>query len=503
MKIVGTIVNKDMLLQGLLLKGRPSEFGNSIGKEYMMAPFKLSEVKSLIKEGKIKDYKINEKGNIEGIGKKLSNLPMYDSKGNFLDKRMEIRSAIEDSGNLVGAVVYFPLMGKEKKLKVDNLSLLYEYFEATNFGLRERDNKYYITGKGETKKEDIPVIDKSSANKSLNNGFVSFEVIKENRHMVGFKGIENEKLVIPQRFNYKNISYEVVSIGDNAFDNFNDNCKNLISVVIPNGVKSIGKYSFSCCENLVDVQIPNTVKKIDDGAFSDCCGLYSIVLPNSLTSLGFDVFSDCEKLEKIYYKGSKSKWEKIKKPRDWANGLPKNCKIIYNNSEEDFVWDISESVLTPFEIVKENRYMIGFKGVEDEKLVIPERFEKNGSGYKVVSIGDYAFMGCTNLVDIIIPNTVISIRDCAFADCSKLTSIEIPNSVIALHDEVFGGCSNLTSIILPNSVSSFGRYVFDDCSRLETIYYRGSESDWNAIKKAKGWADSLPKNCKVIYNYKD
>ena len=32
MKIVGTIVNKDMTLQGLLLKGRPSEFGNSMGK---------------------------------------------------------------------------------------------------------------------------------------------------------------------------------------------------------------------------------------------------------------------------------------------------------------------------------------------------------------------------------------------------------------------------------------------------------------------------------------
>ena len=198
----------------------------------------------------------------------------------------------------------------------------------------------------------------------------------------------------------------------------------------------------------------------------------------SVLPILLDVASDL-KLEKIYYKGSKSKWEKIKKPRDWANGLPKNCKIIYNNSEEDFVWDISESVLTPFEIVKENRYMIGFKGVEDEKLVIPERFEKNGSGYKVVSIGDYAFMGCTNLVDIKIPNTVIAIRDCAFADCSKLTSIEIPNSVIELHDEVFGGCS---------------------C--LETIYYRGSESDWNAIKKAKGWADGIPKNCKVIYNYK-
>ena len=44
--------------------------------------------------------------------------------------------------------------------------------------------------------------------------------------------------------------------------------------------------------------------------------------------------------------------------------------------------------------------------------------------------------------------------------------------------------------------------VFGGCSCLETIYYKGSEFDWNAIKKAKGWADGIPKNCKIIYNYK-
>ena len=329
MKIVGTIVNKDMTLQGLLLKGRPSEFGNSIGKEYMMAPYKLSEVKSLIKEDKIKDYKINEKGNIEGINKKLSDLPMYDNKGNFLDKRMEIRSAIEDSGNLVGAVVYFPLMGKKKKLKVDDLSLLYEYFEPINFGLRERDNKYYITGKGETKKEDIPVIKNDTTNKTkCSSGYIPFIITKETRHLVGLKGIENEKLVIPQKFEY------------------------------------------------------------------------------------------------------------------------------------------------------------------------------NGQMYKVVSIGEFAFADCVNLVDIVIPNSVISIEDCAFADCINLISIEIPNSITDIPDELFGGCSNLNSIVLPDSIFFIGRYIFDDCGNLETIYYRGSESDWKAIKKKKGWADGIPKNCKIIYNYK-
>lgn len=406
MQIVGTIVNKNMQLAGLLLKGKPSELGY-LGSKYLMKPFEISEVKSLIHKGIINDYKINDKGNIEGINKKLSNLPMYDSKGNFLDKRMEIRSVIEDDGSLIGAVVFFFVTGKEKKVKLNDLSLLYEYFEPTNFGLRCRDNNYYITGKGNTKKEDIPVIEKNSIISSegkkvsshqlkkekespktkKNTSYVPFYITSENRHLIGFKDIENEKLVIPKRFNDTKYKYEVIGIDEKAFED----CKNLISVVIPNSVVSIGNYAFMGCSALTSIDIPNSVTRIGTGVFSYCISLTSIELPNSLTSIPCELFWDCSGLTSV---------------------------------------------------------------------VIPKT---------VTSIGYYAFKGCSGLTSIDIPNSVTSIEEGAFLDCTGFTSFNIPKNIIGIDDLTFEGCTGLTSIIIPNNITAIAYGAFKDCSGLTSV----------------------------------
>ena len=64
--------------------------------------------------------------------------------------------------------------------------------------------------------------------------------------------------------------------------------------------------------------------------------------------------------------------------------------------------------------------------------------------------------------------------DFAFIDCSSLTSITIPNSVTSIGYRVFEGCESLTSIAIPNSVTSIGRYAFPDCSALTSITFEGS-----------------------------
>ena len=50
--------------------------------------------------------------------------------------------------------------------------------------------------------------------------------------------------------------------------------------------------------------------------------------------------------------------------------------------------------------------------------------------YGITSIGDYAFMGCTGMTEMTLPNSVTSIVDYAFSECSglaKITSLaEIP-----------------------------------------------------------------------------
>ena len=87
----------------------------------------------------------------------------------------------------------------------------------------------------------------------------------------------------------------------------------------------------------------------------------------------------------------------------------------------------------------------------------------------VTSIDDYAFDGCSGLTSVIIGNSVTSIGDCAFLSCSGLTSVTIPNSVTSIGSEAFRSCSVLTSVTIPNSVTSIGRNAFSGCSGLTSI----------------------------------
>ena len=60
-----------------------------------------------------------------------------------------------------------------------------------------------------------------------------------------------------------------------------------------------------------------------------------------------------------------------------------------------------------------------------------------GKTYRVTSIGERAFISCSRLTSITIPNSVTSIGERAFEGCSRLTSITIPNSVTSIGDIAF------------------------------------------------------------------
>ena len=100
------------------------------------------------------------------------------------------------------------------------------------------------------------------------------------------------------------IPNSVTSIGDKAFYD----CNFLTSITIPNSVTSIryeAFYSaFRDCSRLTSITIPNSVTSIGDRAFRDCSSLTSITIPNSVISIGNEAFYSCSSLTSITCLGS-------------------------------------------------------------------------------------------------------------------------------------------------------------------------------------------------------
>ena len=133
------------------------------------------------------------------------------------------------------------------------------------------------------------------------------------------------------------------------------------------------------------------------------------------------------------------------------------------------IWDNQRLKTNPddykFEIIDADYITITKYTGNDTKNAIPSEID----GYKVLSIGESAFDGCSSLTSVTIPDSVKSIRDDAFCKCISLISLTIPDSVTRIGKGAFDGCKSLTSVTIPDSVKSIGDEAFDDCESLKSV----------------------------------
>ena len=127
----------------------------------------------------------------------------------------------------------------------------------------------------------------------------------------------------------------------------------------------------------------------------------------------------------------------------------------------------------------------GFDGTCVGTLIIPDNIIIGNNAFAVTEIGQYAFLDCTGLTNVVIPNTVTHILSGAFGRCTNLTSVDIPNSVISIGEYTFidgygtgltvvqmgafYGCTSITSVSIPSSVTLIGSSTFWGCSNLTSV----------------------------------
>jgi hypothetical protein len=216
------------------------------------------------------------------------------------------------------------------------------------------------------------------------------------------------------------------AIKDYTSDSPFDSNSLIQSVVVEEGITSIGDMCFNDCSNIAFVSLANTVTRIGMNAFRGCTNLSSFTMPNSVTELESLAFAGCSNLATITL----------------SNTLP----TISNNT---------------------------FDGCSKlDNVTIPA---------SVQTIGANAFKGCIGLTDLTISDGVQTIGDYAFRQCTGLSVINIPDSVTTLSQRAFGGCTALTKAYIGSGVTTIGTQVFQNDNNLADIYFNGTEEQWNAI----------------------
>ena len=236
------------------------------------------------------------------------------------------------------------------------------------------------------------------------------------------------------------------------------------TVVIEDGVTSIGSSAFYECTALEKIEIPVSVTSIDSYAFSGSnnvtiyakTGSYAKVFAdrNSIAFVSTGIYNDTGSCGKnvTYYIDSVNKVMTISGEGAMAN---------YNSTNVPWkpYMDYVKAVVIEDGITSIGNYAF-FRCTSLASITIPDG---------VTSIGDYAFYGCTSLASITIPDSVTSIGNYAFYGCTALASITISDSVTSIASHAFRGCTSLASITIPDSVKSIGGYAFSGCTSLASI----------------------------------
>ena len=97
-------------------------------------------------------------------------------------------------------------------------------------------------------------------------------------------------------------------------------CTSLKLLEMPQGLTTIAGEAFSGCKNLATIETALETTSIGQGAFANCENLKTITFFTNLTTIGYGAFEGCHNIETVNYSGSSAQWERFYDTEDFADG---------------------------------------------------------------------------------------------------------------------------------------------------------------------------------------
>ena len=276
------------------------------------------------------------------------------------------------------------------------------------------------------------------------------------------------------------------------------NCKNLVSVTMPDTLTKIGGYVFSGCVNLKNIDLSHMVS-IGKEAFKGCVSLTEVDLTGlqKSSSCGTYIFADCTSLSKVTFADV---------PTSLGAGMFSYCTSLAEITLPTTLTSIPARILEGTAIseivIPANVTNLGNYSDSESTTAgycfayCPNLTKVTFAGNKCAGIGYAVFRGCTNLTSFTIPESVGRIRSFAFAD-TGITSINIPAAIYELSRGVFAGC-DLKSITVASGNEDFvaeGNVLYS-IDKTEIYYHPDKllQIDYNSIADFHGalWGLEIP-----------
>lgn len=324
------------------------------------------------------------------------------------------------------------------------------------------------------------------------------------------RDVEIENLVIPSTVRYNGVTYAVVALYDNRY-----NQNKVRTLTLPRTLRHINDYGLSDYRTITDLEIPANVERMGNDVVYNCPQLRRIKVnaevPPTLESLNHEYY---------YYRIiiPRESFHAYRLVNAWNNrtvliggdeGITINTgklaagdlghvvveeagylqevnKLIIEGelNSDDWSQITQMTNLTELDLSKALIDEIPSNAFNDrwaiDKVVLPPTLKKIGSYAfqrtsltsvnipdNVETIEEYAFSNARQLQEVHLPDSLTSLGNYAFEECRSLRTVKIPTKLKTIPDYTFQNCRSLQSVELHDSITAFEDYSFNNCDLRE------------------------------------